>query len=325
MKKLFCTGVFDLFHDGHKEFLRRACEIARFHGAEKVVVGVGSDWLVRSLKRQPAESEHERAQNVRLYFDDIHREIPAAVVIIGEDDWRELRFSEGDLLYLNEDAFAIAEKVAWCERRNIEIIIGKRDGVPGNPSTSKILDAVPYRLELAGGWLDDPEVSAMFPAHILLPVVVARIKPAKRYAERAGLATSTRRTYARLFGSSIATSLSMGMEMAKRLALLDSGGSQDAFGLCCPGVSVLYYEPGRSLPVAVLPWQRPALNLSMTLTAPRPDEYCAIKPTYGEACAILHHAQQFLLYAGNTRLTGAGMGYEVSTAPEPGAETVEVF
>jgi glycerol-3-phosphate cytidylyltransferase len=63
---VFTDGAFDLMHHNHIEFLREACELG-----DRLLVGVVSDGLCRSYKRQPILTQDERLRAVRaLAFVD---------------------------------------------------------------------------------------------------------------------------------------------------------------------------------------------------------------------------------------------------------------
>src|SRR5205823_12662079 len=64
---------------------------------------------------------------------------------------------------------------------------------------AKFFGAIPNRLQLAGGWIDQPFVSRHDPAP---PgsMVVASLEPFMRFMDRAGMATGTRYAAQRLWG-----------------------------------------------------------------------------------------------------------------------------
>ena len=53
-------GVFDLFHIGHLEAIKKAKEIAGNNG--KVIIGIVSDEDVKSYKREPIINEKDRVE-----------------------------------------------------------------------------------------------------------------------------------------------------------------------------------------------------------------------------------------------------------------------
>ena len=55
MKVVYIIGVFDLFHTGHVELLRRAKELG-----DKLVVAINSDDIVEQYKRRPFIDEENK-------------------------------------------------------------------------------------------------------------------------------------------------------------------------------------------------------------------------------------------------------------------------
>jgi len=66
-KNVYVIGVFDLFHKGHIELLRRSKELG-----EKLIVAVNGDEMVASYKRKPYYSEEDRLALISAckYVDD---------------------------------------------------------------------------------------------------------------------------------------------------------------------------------------------------------------------------------------------------------------
>ena len=67
MTVVYVIGVFDLFHAGHVELLRRARE-----SGDKLIVAVNGDKMVEKYKRKPFMSEKDRLKVIRAcrYVDD---------------------------------------------------------------------------------------------------------------------------------------------------------------------------------------------------------------------------------------------------------------
>lgn len=57
---VFVSGVFDLFHRGHVELLKRAAEYG-----DRLIVGVNSDGMVEQYKRRPVFNETDRLAIVK--------------------------------------------------------------------------------------------------------------------------------------------------------------------------------------------------------------------------------------------------------------------
>ena len=66
-KNVYVIGVFDLFHKGHAEFLKKARALG-----ERLIVAVNGDDMVASYKRRPFYSEDDRLEIIKSckYVDD---------------------------------------------------------------------------------------------------------------------------------------------------------------------------------------------------------------------------------------------------------------
>ncbi len=104
---------------------------------------------------------------------------------------------------------------------------------------------LPYRLALAGGWIDQPFVSMLDP-HPPGSMVVVSLEPTHDYWERAGMATGTRKVAEKLWGGSLpegdAMRLARELYAAENERLAQPSGSQDMLGLLTPGISRLDYD-----------------------------------------------------------------------------------
>jgi hypothetical protein len=129
----------------------------------------------------------------------------------------------------------------------IKYVILERKPHPGfEPRSTTQLrqrDQMPYRIDLAGGWLDQPFVSKHYPG----PVITISLEPTLEFNERSGMATSTRRHAQEIWGPK----LPQGdyEKIAKILFCYDNppgtkviSGSQDTIGLVYPGLAYAYYE-----------------------------------------------------------------------------------
>lgn len=111
---------------------------------------------------------------------------------------------------------------------------------------------IPYRLDLAGGWLDQPHVSK----HCAGPVITLCIEPTHEFMRRGGIATSTRDHAIRMWKNRIPKGERE--VLAKMLFGYENlpgnpyfTGSQDAIGMVYPGLNLLHYA-GRFWPERIV-------------------------------------------------------------------------
>jgi len=118
---------------------------------------------------------------------------------------------------------------------------------PSTPAgLSRAIGRFPYRLQMAGGWIDQPFVSERNPEPPGSMVVVS-MHPTVKYMERSGMATGTRVVAQRLWGHEVPTDRSPDELVRELYAAENDGrehpsGSQDMCGLIYPGVSRLDYD-----------------------------------------------------------------------------------
>lgn len=102
-----------------------------------------------------------------------------------------------------------------------------------------------YRLALAGGWIDQPFVSAKNPSPPGSMVVVA-VEPRFRFMDFSGMATSTRKVATRLWGDRLPDgnpdTLVRTLYAAENEGKAEPSGSQDMVGLIYPGISRIDYD-----------------------------------------------------------------------------------
>ena len=117
---------------------------------------------------------------------------------------------------------------------------------PLSASLQGAIGSLPFRLQLAGGWIDQPFVSEVDPEPPGSMVVVS-MHPTVRYMERSGMATGTRIVAQRLWGDELPTDrppeeLVRELYAAENDGLADPSGSQDMCGLIYRGISRLDYD-----------------------------------------------------------------------------------
>jgi len=238
-KTVMVSGCFDLLHSGHVAFF----EAASAYG--DLYVALGSDKTVFDLKgRAPINSEQER-----LFMVKAVRCVKEAFVSAGSgllDFAEELKAVQPDRFVVNADGHT-ADKAKLCEEYGVEYIILAREpyrGLEARSSTAlRAINRIPFRIDLAGGWLDQPFVSKHFPG----PVVTVSIEPTTEFNDRSGMASSTRNAAIKLWGTRLP--LDELEKTAKVLFCFDNppgteqiSGSQDAIGIIYPGLAKASYE-----------------------------------------------------------------------------------
>ncbi len=112
---------------------------------------------------------------------------------------------------------------------------------------TRALGAIPHRLQLAGGWIDQPFVSRHNPRP---PgsMVVAQIEPNFRPMDRSGIASGTRAVAMKLWKGRLpdrpAEGLVRELYEAENRGKPEPSGSQDMIGLIYPGINRLDYDFG---------------------------------------------------------------------------------
>jgi hypothetical protein len=148
-----------------------------------------------------------------------------------------------------------------------------------------VIGRIPYRLALAGGWIDQPFVSRRNPRPPGSMVVVG-VEPTFRFMDRSGLATGTRHVAAKLWKGALPArppaDLVRELYAAENQDKREPSGSQDMIGLIYPGINRLDYDStvnGGIFPVHIesLSNRRVAAWLERVIhllpVAPRPEGY----------------------------------------------------
>lgn len=238
-KTVMVSGCYDLLHAGHVAFFKTAAQYGKLH------VYVGQDENIRFLKgKAPYFSQEERK-----YMVGAVRYVEKASVASGSgmlDFAEDLKTLKPDFFVVNHDGFT-PEKKHLCEENGVKLIVLDRTPEAGLParssSSSKKELKFPYRVCLAGGWIDQPWVSEISPGS----VVVAQIWPTIDFNDRSGMATSSRRVGIELWGDQLPegdpvrnAKLLFGAENPPGSEYIS--GSQDHIGLLVPGISRLDYN-----------------------------------------------------------------------------------
>ncbi|MEJ5309677.1 MAG: adenylyltransferase/cytidyltransferase family protein [Anaerolineae bacterium] len=239
VKKVFVSGCFDLLHSGHVEFFKEAASYGDLY------VALGSDRTVNELKgRPPINTEAER-----LFMVQSVSWVKEAFISQGSgilDFEQELRTIRPDIFIVNEEGNMPAKR-ELCESLGIEYLVLRREPHPGLEARSttalRNVCRIPYRIDVAGGWLDQPFVSRFYPG----AVITISLEPTVEFNERSGMASSTRRKAIELWGPRLP--VDSYEKLAKILFCYDNppgtreiSGSQDAIGIVFPGLNKAYYE-----------------------------------------------------------------------------------
>jgi len=113
------------------------------------------------------------------------------------------------------------------------------------PGITQVIGTLPYRMALAGGWIDQPFISQWNPNPPGAMVVVS-LEPEFHFMERSGMGTSTRKAAMNLWGNHLPegnpAELVRALYWAENEGKTDPSGSQDMAGLVYPGISRLDYD-----------------------------------------------------------------------------------
>jgi cytidyltransferase-like protein len=240
-KKVLVSGCYDLLHGGHIAFFKTAASYGDLY------VSIGKDENLLLLKgKNPVFSEDER-----LYIVRSIRYVHDAFLSGGKgllDFEPDLKRIKPDIFIVNREGHN-TDKENLCKKLGIEYIVLERIPEPGLPARSSSATKrelrFPYRLCLAGGWIDQPWVSEIYPGS----VVVAQIWPTIDFNGRSGLATSSRDCGIKIWGDRYPDGDPV--ENAKILFGAENppgkkyiSGSQDHLGLLMPGINRLFYNGG---------------------------------------------------------------------------------
>ena len=239
MKKVFVSGCYDMLHSGHVAFFEEAATYGDLY------VGIGSDKTLNELKaRRPVNNEKER-----LYMVKSLKAVKDAWVNEGNgllDFLEEVKELKPDIFFVNSDGHSNL-KEQLCKDMGIEYVVSKRiphENLPTRSTTALREECrIPYRIDLAGGWLDQPTVSSLNAG----PVLTISIEPDYDFNDRSGMSTSSRKKAIELWQVNIPVGDKE--KLAKTLFCFENppgtkyvSGSQDSLGIVLPGLNRLHYS-----------------------------------------------------------------------------------
>jgi cytidyltransferase-like protein len=281
-KKVFVSGCFDILHSGHIAFLKEAAQFGDLY------VGLGSDKTINDLKgRRTINSEDERLYMLAA-LSCVHKvQVNKGSGIL--DFLDDMKTLLPDIFIVNEDGHT-PDKEQVCKDIGIEYKILKRipyANLPARSSTSLRKETpIPYRIDLAGTWIDQPYVSKFCSGW----AITASIEPTLEFNERSGMATSTRKKAIELWNDTLP------MENPEKLARIlfrydndpgtkDVSGSQDSIGITMPGINRFFYDEGKFWPskfetisdLGIIKWLED--RLYMVTLWPRPADFVVLENT----------------------------------------------
>ena len=242
-KKVFVSGCYDMLHSGHVAFFKEASKYGDLY------VGIGSDKTIEELKnRKTVYSEKER-----LYMVKSIRYVTDAYINPGSgmlDFLETIDRVKPDIFVVNSDGGSETKR-ELCRKLGIQYIELERTpdaGLEARSTTSLrkgVKSHLPYRIDLAGTWIDQPYVSQYAPGW----AITISIEPTHEFMERGGMSTSTRNAAKKIWPYELPN---YNEEMLARLLFCfendpetDKGhisGAQDAIGICMSGLNRHYYD-----------------------------------------------------------------------------------
>ncbi len=241
-KKVFVSGCYDMLHSGHVAFFKQAAQYGDLY------VGIGSDKTIEQLKhRKTVYSEKER-----LFMVKAIRYVTDAYVNSGSgmlDFLPTIERVKPDVFVVNSDGGS-DDKRRLCAERGIEYVQLERipeEGLEARSTTSLrtgVKSQLPYRIDLAGTWIDQPYVSQLGSGWAL----TVSIEPTVEFMERGGMSTSTRNAAKKIWPYELPD---YNEEMLARLLFCFENdpeneghvsGAQDAIGICMSGLTRHYYD-----------------------------------------------------------------------------------
>lgn len=238
-KKVFVSGCYDMLHSGHVAFFEEAASYGDLY------VGLGSDKTIFELKKRKTVCPEAE----RLYMVKSLRCVKDAWISSGSgvlDFLEEMKALKPDIFFVNSDG-ASPLKENLCKELGIQYVVSQRlphGDLPARSTTALRQQCqIPFRLDLAGGWLDQPFVSRFYPGAVL----TINLEPDMQFNSRSGLSTSSRNAAVEMWGNQFPADEPE--KLAKMIFRYENppgtqyvSGSQDAIGIVFPGLNRLDYD-----------------------------------------------------------------------------------
>ena len=240
-KKVFVSGCYDMLHSGHVAFFEEAASYGDLY------VGLGSDKTIFELKGRKTINNNAE----RLYMVKAIRHVKDAWINTGNgimDFAEDILKLQPDIFFVNTDGYTPA-KEKFCAEHGIKLVVSKRlpsAGLPVRSTTALRQECrIPYRVELCGGWLDQPCLNDLHPGSVL----TISINPDFEFNDRSGMATSSRKKAIELWQTEIP--VGDPEKLAHTLFCVDNppgtvniSGAQDQLGMLMPALNKLNFDKG---------------------------------------------------------------------------------
>ena len=158
-----------------------------------------------------------------------------------------------------------------------------------NTHITDVIGKLPYRIALAGGWIDQPFISEHNPS-VPGSMVVVCVEPMFWFMERAGICIGTRKIALELWEDGLPDrdpdELVQELYAAENKGKAEPSGSQDMIGIIYPGINRLDYDfehRGGIFPVHIESNNNPEIAcwlesvINILPVAPRPEGYNPIE------------------------------------------------
>ena len=137
MKRILNTGVYDLFHIGHRNIFRR---IKQDYGPCILIAGIHSDKTVSKYKRVPIWNEEKRYEIIKnfQYVDEIIKDFPLGIFK------KEIEFYNIDYVIRGKERGVSDFIFKYPKEQGILIEIPRTEGI----STTQLIRENKYEIDI---------------------------------------------------------------------------------------------------------------------------------------------------------------------------------